>query len=110
MTLKSKEILNNARVPSFLTGNSRKDKSETLRLMEIYIEGINAEAKVVSIEEAGVFWGRNYYKMTLDVCPHHSDKFRTTGYAPVSFNLLPRTGDLISIKYNPSDNEKFVII
>lgn len=97
-------------MPEYLKKNVKSDKNETKRLMDIYVDGIHAEAIVLKIEEAGVYDGRNYCKLSLEVKPNHSVKFNTTGFAPVPGSLLPRAGDAINIKYNPADVEKFVII
>lgn len=97
-------------MPEYLKGKVRSDKYETNRLIDIYVDGINAEAKVIKIDEAGTFTGRVYYKITLEVTPLHSKKFKTTGFAPVSGSLIPKPGDIINIKYSASDCEKFVII
>ncbi len=110
MSLKSKESGKGSEKPSYLRGNSRSEKTETIRLMDLYVEGLNAEAKIISLEDAGVYGGRNYYKIFLEVFPPHTGRFKTRGFAPVSGNLLPRAGDMISIKYNPSEPDNFVII
>ena len=97
-------------MPEYLKGKVRSDKNESNRLIDIYVEGINAEAKVIKIDEAGTYTGRVYYKITIEVRPLHSKKFKTTGFAPVSGSLVPKPGDIINIKYNASDCEKFVIL
>lgn len=97
-------------LPEYLTNQMKSGKNETNRLMDIYVDGINAEAKILKIEEAGIFAGRQYCKFTLEVIPAHTKKFRITGFAPVSGNLVPKAGDVINIKYNPADSEKFVIV
>ena len=97
-------------MPEYLKKNVKSDKNETNRLMDIYVDGILAEAKVLKIEETGVYAGRNYCKISLEVKPNHSAEFNTTGFAPVPGSLLPRAGNVINIKYNPADVEKFVII
>jgi len=97
-------------LPEYLKRNVKSDKNETNRLMEIYVDGINAEAKVLNIEEAVGYAGRQYCRFSLEVRPGHTKKFRVTGYAPVSGSLIPKPGDIINIKYNPTDAEKFVIV
>jgi hypothetical protein len=97
-------------MPEYLKKNEKTGQNETNRLMDIYVEGINAEAKVLKIEEAGAYAGRQYYKFSLEVKPSHTKKFKITGYAPVSGSLIPKSGDVINIKYNSTDTEKFVII
>ena len=97
-------------IQEILRGNAKSEKTETTRLMDLYIEGINAEAKVIQIEEAGSYAGRNYCKLSLEVRPAHTKKFKVSGYAPVAGSLIPKVGDVLNIKYNSSDTEKFVII
>lgn len=97
-------------LPEYLKRNVKSDKNETNRLMEIYVDGINAEAKVLNIDEAGGYAGRQYCRFSLEVRPGHTKKFKVTGYAPVSGSLIPKPGDIINIKYNPTDAEKFVIV
>ena len=80
------------------------------RLIDLYINGISAEARILSIEEAHSCRSRNFCRMMLAVKPEHSREFKTTGYAPVSSSLVPKAGDRIVIKYDPSDNTKFVVI
>jgi hypothetical protein len=101
---------NQAMMPEYLRGNVRSGRNESNRLIDIYVDGISAEAKILSIDEAGVFAGRVYYHIGLEVRPMHTKKFRTRGFAPVSGSLIPKPGDIITIKYNAADQEKFVII
>lgn len=97
-------------LPEYLKKNAKTGKNESNRLIEIYVEGINAEATILKMDEAGTYAGRNYFKFSLEVRPYHTKKFKITGFAPVSGNLIPKSGDIINIKYNPTDTEKFVII
>ncbi len=97
-------------MPEYLKKNVKSDKNETKRLMDIYVDGLNAEAKVLMIEEVGQFSGRQYCRFSLEVRPSHAKKFKITGYAPVSGSLIPKSGDIINIKYNPTDTEKFVLV
>ena len=97
-------------LPEYLKNSMKSGRKETNRLMEIYVDGINAEAKILKIDDAGSFAGRQYCRFLLEVRPFHTKKFRVTGFAPVSGSLVPKTGDVINIKYNPADTEKFVII
>jgi hypothetical protein len=74
--------------------------------------GAEAMAEVVTIQTTGAMVNMNpMVVLTLKVTPADgSPAFGTTGQAVVSMVAIPRVGDKIKIKYNPTNPMQFAIV
>lgn len=73
--------------------------------------GMPARAKVIAIQDTGTLI--NYdpvVKLTLEVQPQFGVGFTVTGDSPVSKIAIPRVGDEINIKYNPTNTNEFCVV
>jgi hypothetical protein len=73
--------------------------------------GMEASAEVLSIEDTGTLVNFNpVVRLKLKVEPVYGSGFETTGQSMVSKIAIPRVGDKIKIKYNPTDPTQLVVV
>jgi len=73
--------------------------------------GLSAKATVISVQDTGMLV--NYYpvvKFALKVRPMYGAGFDTKGECVVSKIAVPKVGDEINIKYNPSNQSEFTVV
>jgi hypothetical protein len=77
----------------------------------LMMTGMNAKATVTKIEDTGALVNFNpVVKLYLKVQPDFGMGFDVVSEQMVSKVAIPRTGDVLNIKYNPAKNEELVII
>jgi hypothetical protein len=73
--------------------------------------GLDGTAAVVSIQDTGTTINDNpVVILQLKVTPQYEPAFDTTTQLMVSRLAIPRVGDTIKIKYNPTDHSKILIL
>jgi hypothetical protein len=73
--------------------------------------GLDGSAEVVSIQDTGMMVNFNpVVILQLKVTPAAGAAFETSGQSAVSKIAIPRVGDKIKIKYDPTDKTKFVVM
>lgn len=80
-------------------------------LTDIYLNGISAKAVVLKIEDTGFLFNYNpVVAITLKVILPAGTEFETSGETLVSQVLFPSEGDIVQIKFDPTNITQFVIL
>jgi hypothetical protein len=92
--------------------NMGKGAMENVQMAQILAQsGMEGSAEVLAIEDTGALVNFNpVVKLSLKVEPSYGAAFETTGQSMVSKIAIPRVGEKIKIKYNPSDTTQFVVV
>lgn len=73
--------------------------------------GLEAAAEVLSVADTGATINMNpVVTLKLKVTPPFGAAFETTGNTMVSRIAVPRIGDKIQIKYNPTDPTQILVV
>lgn len=81
--------------------------AKALAPMEI-IGGVEAQAKVISVEDTGTTINNMMYilKVTVQVQSDTYGYFEATIQAPVSRIVIPRSGDVVTVIFDPQDHQQ----
>jgi hypothetical protein len=78
---------------------------------QIMVGGLDGSAEVLSIADTGAMVNFNpVVKMKLKVQTQYGGAFVTEIESAVSKIAVPRTGDILKIKYNPANSSELVIV
>lgn len=89
-----------------------QDSLETMEMQQrVASTGQAARATVKSVQDTGALLNDNpVVVLSLEVRPEHGAPFETTLQTPVSKIAIPRVGDEIDVKYNPSNTAEIAIL
>lgn len=78
---------------------------------KLVTEGTSSQAEVLAVADTGITQNNDpMVILTLRVRPQYGSEFEVEAKAVVSRVAIPRVGDVINVRYDPTDPQNLIVI